>query len=238
LGKKGKMKNQLNKTKTIETQTSARPINALALALVAALTLAGPLFAGKTPPGHSSGFGMSLADWQDLYWRWAYGNVSIPSDSNGNAVAGENVVLMALPNAPGDGTPASIDATLNTGQPFILPLWALVGTSYSDGTPPDPTVDVNVFRTLDITFKIDGVTVINNANVMNYYTGFFFDPAFPLDLPPVNAVIWFQGIGLTHAPLTPGTHTMTLDVKNTEPVFGTYVFEYHNTWNLTVQATE
>ncbi len=190
------MKNQLNKTKAIETQTSARPISTLALALVAALTLAGPLFAGKTPPGHSSGYGMSLAAWEDLYWRWAYGDVSIPSDSNGNAVVGENVVLMPLPNAPGDGTPGSIDVTLNTGQPFILPLWALVGTSYSDGTPPDPTVDVNVFRTLDITFKIDGVTVINNANVMNYYTGFFFDPAFPLDFPPVNAVISGFAVGL------------------------------------------
>ena len=232
------MKNQLIKTRTIKFQTSARPVGVLTLALAAALMLASPLFAGKTPPGHSSSYGMNLAAWQDLYWRWTYGNVIIPPDSNGNAIAGDGVVLMPLPNAPGDGTPGSIDVTLNSGQPFLLPLWALLGTSYSDGTPPDPMVDVSVFKTLDITFKIDGVTVVNTANVMSYYTGFSFAPAVPLDFPPVNAIIWFEGIGLTHAPLTPGTHTMTLDAKNTEPVFGGSIFEYHNTWNLTVQAAE
>lgn len=230
------MKNQHIQTKTIKIHTSTRPISVLTLALVSALMLASPLFAGKTPPGHSSAYGRSLAAWQDLYWRWAFGNLTLPSDSNGNAIAGGNVVLMPLPNVPA-GTPGSIDVTLNTGQPFMLPLWNLLGTSYSDGTPPDPTVDVSVFRTLDITFKIDGVTVINNANVMSYYTAFSFDPAIPYDSPPYNAVIWFEGIGLTHAPLTPGKHTMTLDAKNTEPAFGG-IAEYHNTWNLTVKAAK
>jgi hypothetical protein len=229
--KRPKMKNQLVKTKS-----STWPISVLALVLVSALMLSSPLLADNTLPGQSSAYGRSLAAWQDLYWRWAYGNLIIPPDSNGNAIVGGNVVLMPLPNAPADGTPGSVDVTLNNGQSFMLPLWALLGTSYTDGTPPDPTVDVSVFRTLDITFKIDGVTVIDNDNVMNYYTGFSFDPAFPLDFPPVNAFIWFEGIGLTHTPLTRGKHTMTLDAKNTEPVFGTFIFEYHNTWNLTVQA--
>jgi hypothetical protein len=28
---------------------------------------------------------------------------------------------------------------------------------------------------------------------------------------------------------------MTLDVVNTQPVYGLFTFEYHNTWNITVE---
>ena len=81
--------------------------------------------------------------------------------------------------------------------------------------------------------KIDGVAVVTAANVMDYYSKYEFDPEIPIDFPPIDSVIWVQGIGILHAPLSAGKHTMTLDVKNTMPAFGSF-FEYHNTWNIRV----
>lgn len=104
---------------------------------------------------------------------------------------------------------------------------------------------MSVFRTLAITLKIDGVTVINSRNVMKYYTTVDFDLEIPLppEWPPYEAIVWLPGIGTVHPPLSAGKgghHTITLDVGNTIPVTDAlgneYVFEYHNTWNVTVEA--
>ncbi|MCW5555410.1 MAG: hypothetical protein KIS67_25015 [Verrucomicrobiae bacterium] len=213
----------------------------LLLTTVVVCALAGSAFAG-TLPGHANAFGSSLAEWQELFWRWAFGDVSLPTDNNGNATAGKNVVLMPLPDAPGDGTPGSIDVTLNVGQAFVLPLWNVLGTSYDDGTPNDPALPLSLFQTLDITLTIDGATVVTSANVMDYYTAFAFDPAIalPAEWSPYEAIVWLQGIAVTHTPLSKGQHTITLDVKNTEPVIdgmgNEYVFEFHNTWHVTVKT--
>lgn len=203
--------------------------------LGAATLLTQPVFAGNAPtPGQSSAFGRSLTQWQSLYWPWYYGLASLATDANGNAVV-NGVVLMGLPDAPGDGTPGHLDVTLNHGQPFFLPLWTWLGTSYTDGTPDDPHVNISVFQTLDISFQIDGATVLNGNNVMHYYSASDYNPAvaLPPDFAPLAALIWHQGISIAHAPLRPGTHTMKLDIKNLEPVFGA-ITEYHNTWTVTV----
>jgi hypothetical protein len=208
----------------------------VALVLVGlGLCLSTPAWASHSPdPGLNRSFGRDLDTWQELYWRWAFGDVSIPTDGNGNAVVG-NVVLMPIPSTPGDGTPGSVDVTLTVGQSFILPLWALLGTSYTDGTPPDPFEPVSVFETLEITFTIDGEIVVNSGNVMSYFSQGEFDPEIPLppDFAPFAAIIWFQSVGILHTPLRPGQHVLKLDVKNTQPAFG-FIAEYHNTWNVTV----
>jgi hypothetical protein len=197
------------------------------------LCLTTPLAAGLH--GQSHRFGKSLVGWLQLYERWLFGAQNIPTDSNGNAVVDNHVVLLPLPNTPGDGTPGHLDVTLSAGQGFVLPLWALLGTDYTDGTPPDQLTDLSVFRTLNITFKIDGVTVIDQSNVLNFYSQFFFNPPIPITgFPPVNSIIWFQGIGIVYQPLSVGTHTFQLDAVNTQPAFGGF-FEYHNTWTVTVQ---
>ena len=155
--------------------------------------------------GNSHAFGKTAAGWIEIYERWAFGELAIPIDENGNAVVDRHVVHMPIPNTPGDGT------------------------------PPDPLLDVSVFQTLDITFQIDGVTVINQANVLNFYSAFFFNPPIPIvGFPPVNSIIWFQGIGIVHHPLSVGTHTLKLDAVNTQPAFGGF-FEYHNSWTVTVE---
>jgi hypothetical protein len=191
-------------------------------------------------PGGSTAFGKSVAAWQELYWRWYYGDISLAPDNNGNAVV-NGVVLMPQPSTPGDGTPGSIDVSLNAGQPFMLPLWNVLGTSYNNGTPTDPAIPLSVFRTLDITFKIDGVTIIDRNNVMDFYAQFDFIPpiALPPEFSPYLAIVWGQTTGLLRTPLTVGTHTMTLDEKNTQLVYDgqgfSYTFEYHNTWHITVK---
>jgi hypothetical protein len=177
----------------------------LVAVLLAGLRLALPGTAcGDGPAPCSHAFGGNLAAWQATYWYASYGVLPVATDDNGNSVV-DHVALLALPPADGDGTPASIDITLRAGQPFFLPLWSLLGNSYSDGTPSDPTVDVDVFRTLDIRVTVDGTTVINNANVMDYYSAGDFDPVIPFDFPPADAYIWFQAIGMTHAPPGAGT---------------------------------
>ena len=203
--------------------------------IVLAISVLHPMTGGsQTAPGNSSAFGKSLTTWQETYFRWAYGGITVPTDSNGNAIV-KNTVLFPLPDANGDGTPAHLDVSLSPGQSFVRPLWALLGTSYTDGTPPDPFVPDSVFQTLDISFTIDGVTVINGSNVMNYYSKESLAPAISIvGFPPVDSVIWMESIGITHAPLTPGKHTFALDAVNTEPAFGFFFSEYHNTWTVTV----
>jgi hypothetical protein len=194
--------------------------------------------AGPGPlPGNSHAFGQSLVQWQELYWRWYFGELTLPTDGNGNAVVG-HVVLMPIPPAPGDGTPGHLDVTLSSGQSWVLPLWGLAGTSYTDGTPPDAFVSTSFFQTLDLSFQIDGKTVIDTANVMDHFTQIAFDPPIPFYFPPLAALIWQQDIGVAHSPFSVGIHTLKLDVKNTEqlpPNFGVGYSEYHSTWTIMVR---
>jgi hypothetical protein len=205
-------------------------------AMLLGLCLASPAIAGPKPnPGQSSAFGKTLAQWQDTYARWLLGDLNIPPDANGNAVA-DGVVLMPLPNAPGDGTPASLNVTLNSGQPFTMPMLYLLGTSYTDGTPPDPLVDVSFFQAVNLTLQIDGVTVIDSSNMMNYFSQFLFAPPIPINSPPIDSVIWAENLAFVHSPLSVGTHTIKVDLTTGQlpPNFGGGTLEFHNTWNITV----
>ncbi len=206
-------------------------------AALAGLCIRPPLLAGPAPlPPPATPLGRSLAQWQDTYFRWFAGQLTIAPDANGNAAVG-TIVLMPLPNAPGDGTPGQLGVTLNSGQGFTVPLLFLLGTSYTDGTPPDPLVDVSFFQTLDLTLQIDGVTVLNNGNFMNYYSQFYFAPPIPIDSTPIDSVIWCEDIAIVHTPLSVGAHTIKLDVKSSQalpPNFGGGFLEFHNTCTLTV----
>lgn len=224
------------KAQTIKLTKLTKPILGLGIAVAVLTGLCGalPAAAGDSPqPASSPAYGKTLGQWEDIYWRWTYGDLTLPTDANGNAVAG-HVVMMPLPNVPGDGTPGHLDVTLSSSQPFMLPLWGLLGTDYTDGTPPDPFVPVSVFRTLKLKLVIDGRTVVDGRNQMEYFSKFTFQPPVPLNFPPVDSIIWFEGIGTVHTPLSVGTHTIKLDAINTEPAFGA-TFEYHNTWTVTVR---
>ena len=202
-----------------------------ALVVTAGCTLMAPttVQAQGNENSAASAFVQSL---HDNYWRWLYGNITLPSDANGNAVSG-GIAMLALPNAPGDGTPGSINLTLSAGEPFFLPLFGEIGTSYTDGTPPDDFLNLDIYRTLDIKFTIDGKTLVTTQNVMNYYAQGLFNPPMPFQVANLDSLIWFQSVGVLHAPLSVGTHVMKLDVRNTIPAFGAFG-EFHNTFNITV----
>lgn len=208
-----------------------------ATAAVVGVRLANSALADSPPtPANSTAFGKTLAQWQDTYFRWFAGQLAIAPDANGNAAVG-NVVLIPLPNAAGDGTPAELGVTLHSGQGFALPLLFLLGTSYTDGTPPDPLVSANLFQTLNLNLQIDGVTVLSGGNAMRYYSQFLFAPPIPINSPPIDSVIWCEDIAILHTPLPVGTHTIKLDLNTTQPLppnFGGGFLEFHNTWTVTV----
>jgi hypothetical protein len=209
----------------------------VAAGLILGVCLKGSILAGNKPsPGQSTAFGQTLAQWQDTYFRWYVGELTIPVDANGNAAV-NHVVLMPLPNVAGDGSPGQVDVTLNNGQAFALPLFFLLGTSYTDGTPSDPLVDASFFNYLNLTLQIDGVVVVNQSNLADYYSQFSFAPPIPINFPPIDSVIWCEDVAVVHPPLSPGAHVIKVDIKSTQalpPNFGGGFPEYHNTWSVTV----
>jgi hypothetical protein len=193
--------------------------------------------AGNKPvPGNSNAFGQILGGWLETYWRWVWEGTPLPTDSHGNTVDGK-VVLLDIPDTPGDGTPGVLDLTLSSGEAFVLPFFGEIGFQYYEDGSFDPPEDINLYRTLDITVKVDGVVVVSGRNVMDYYAQTDFDP--PIPFPEYGfAFAFLQGVGMVHQPLSVGNHVVTLDVKNTQemsPAYGGGFLEYHNTWNITVK---
>ena len=206
----------------------------MAATMLLALGLVLPALADNPVPQNAPRQDPLLALLQNIYWRAFYGEITLPTDRNGNAAIGD-LVLLGLPNAPGDGTPGVTNITLKADESFFVPLWNLLGNSYNDGTS-DPVFDLSIFRTLDFKLTLDGVTLIDSRNLMEHYSQFPFVPPIPYNFPPATAFIRLQGISELHGPLSPGKHVLHLDAKNTDSadLLG-LTFEYHNTWNLTVQ---
>jgi hypothetical protein len=174
-----------------------------------------------------------LAASQETYFRSQFGDKALGTDAFGNTVD-KNIVMMPTPQTSGDGTPGSLDVTLGAGEGFTVPFFVELGTSYRDGTPPDPFEPLSLFTTLDIKVTLDGKTLITTDNVLSYFSKFRFEPPIPFDDAVVQAIIWYEGVALLQNPLPPGKHVMTLDERNSEPGFGG-ILEFHNTWNLTVK---
>ena len=189
----------------------------------------------KVAPPQSTAYGKSYDQWEDTYLQWVFGGSTIDPDANGNAVV-NNVVLMPYLFPAADGLPLSTDVIMSSGQPFMMTMYGFVGWSYVDGTPSDQFLDLSLFQTLEIKLTLDGETLMDESNAMQYFSQIPVEPPIPGDF---YSIIWFQGIGVVHTPLTPGAHTLRLDAKNTLPIppnFGAPVFEVHNTWNITVRA--
>jgi hypothetical protein len=188
---------------------------------------------GTTDQADRGGVDGQLAHYQETYYRWEFGDKTLSTDAYGNAVE-NNVAMLPVPFTPGDGTPGTQNVTLSSGEGFVLPLFGELGTSYRDGTPPDPFEPISIFTTLDIQFSIDGKQVISTENVLRYFSKFEFAPPIPIDDSFIAGIVWLEGVGILQSPLSPGEHVLKLDEKNTEPGFGG-ILEYHNTWNVTVK---
>jgi hypothetical protein len=188
-------------------------------------------------PGIGDFFSDFLSDLMVIYTRWELGATQIKPDSNGNAAVGP-IVLMPLPSAPGDGTPASINVTLKANQASTMPLFQWIGNKYQDGSV-DPMADLEDFEDMQITFKVDGIPVVTDRNVMEFYTESELRPPVTTDLPQrIGATAWVfeQTVGIILPPLPPGKHTLTLDESVGLPDLGYPAPQvYHNTWNITVK---
>lgn len=207
-----------------------------ALFLTTALVAGGPasVLAGNSDSDRLTGSPVTLNVLGDIYWRSAFGSVVLPADPNGNAVIG-GVALMPLPDNSANPT-ASINVTLKAGQPFFLPLLALFGTSYSDGTPSDPVLTESMFKKhlKQLKLQIDGRLLLGERDALDFLTQFNFEPPIPYDAAPINAIIYEQGISVIHKGLSPGPHVIKLDVKFSAAPPGFAGFEFHNTFNVTV----
>jgi hypothetical protein len=192
------------------------------------------------PPG-SHAYGKTLTEWQTAYWRWFLGSDQDPAQS----MVG-NVKLMPNPDQDfsGSGTPedplrvvGDLEITLRPGTPFVLPLVAIYGERYNNGTPDDDPVDyADRLDTISMHLTIDGRTVVSDAN-----QGAFYVPATDFDPPVVYpeptaygsvAAIWLLGAGIVSPPLSVGQHVIRLD--GTDIVPGVYSVIFQNTWYVTV----
>jgi hypothetical protein len=219
-------------------KTNARGIFGVGACLTLALAAAGCSGAQPEDEAGTSQTELKKADpqlahYQETYSRWEFGDKTLPTDQYGNAVE-KNIVMLPVPPTPGDGTPGTAAVTLAAGEGFTVPFFVEFGTSYRDGTPPDPFEPLSIFTTLEIKVTLDGKTLVTPDNVLSYFSKFTFDPAIPYADPVIEGIIWYEGVALLQNPLPAGEHVLTLDEKNTEPGFGG-ILEYHNTWNLTVQ---
>ncbi len=172
----------------------------------------------------------------DTYWRWVpvfgNGNVTLPKNENGNALLA-GVAMMPYPNLP-DGINGSLDVTFKADQPFFMPLIGIFGTSYSDGvTPPDPFVDAFEEKKLNLKLTLDGKTILDEGKARDHFSQFVFDPPIPYNQSGIDSIIWFEGLGIIQAPLSPGRHVLKLDEKLPVTTFG-FTIEYHVTFNVTV----
>ena len=144
--------------KGITAVPAINPRSALARLTRAALGVGLLITVGSTPlvnggvppqPPASKSFGHTLAQWQAIWLAWELGALAPPTDTYGNALV-NGVVLLPIPAATGDGTPASRDITLLTGEPFVVPLALVVGNSFSDGSS-SPMVSPNDFKNIRLT---------------------------------------------------------------------------------------
>ncbi len=181
-----------------------------------------PANGGPFPqPPNSHSFGRTLAQWQATWLEWAYGSLTLPTDTHGNAIVA-NVVLMSVPNASGNGTPASLDLTLDTGEAFVVPLFLNAGSSLGTMFPASD------FANMTLTLTLDGTVILDSEDAAAFYTETVFSP--PL---PGTGTVFVQGLSIVHTPLPPGLHVLKLDERFAASGGG-FTAEFHNTLNITV----
>jgi hypothetical protein len=231
---------------------------ALAVALLAAPGVRAD--EGRESPQQSSANGKTLGEWMQLYWTWAY--TGVPASGQVGQVK-----LLALPSGEwtgGSGTyddPAvfvgHLDLTLKPGTPFVLPVFAWLGETYSGpggaGYPDDPVVPARFFTDRDpnkaiMKVYIDGKRVMDSTKAS--VKPFSYGPV-PMDVtyPAPSSygstgIVFAEGIGFVHEPLSVGTHTIQLESMSRIPPDARYLnldlypegtgFHYINSWTITV----
>lgn len=202
----------------------------------------------KLAPPDSSAYGKTLAEWMTAYWTWNF---------TGEPASGSvgRVRFMPMPDRTQTGgnwtssDPAVLEGeqaiTVKPGTPIVLPLVALVGEAYADGTtdpfPIVPDTDDHFSLALGGQVFIDGVPVLNREESSAYRAQAAFYHLLPYIEPTgygAVAAAWFQTVGVVIKPLPVGEHVVRLDsYLILDPLL--YGFDlgivYRNTWTVTVK---
>jgi hypothetical protein len=198
-------------------------------ALLVGLYLASPTAAATFPlPGDALACGKTLAQWQAIDFLWGMGVLPLPSDSHGNAVSNNMVILKCPPL--NDGT---ISNTLINNQPFVLHVLDYYGDSYTNGPPADPSCDLGFLQSLSLILTMDGSTVMDSSSATSYFFQNQFPPT-PDPTTPGAFLIWNHEIAAVFPPLSTGHHIIELRVQWSIPCWGPGTGESHRIWYLTV----
>ena len=198
----------------------------------------------------SNAFGQSFAEWLRDYWSWTYGGPVSQVQPN-------NVLMLPVPVTPDDawvigadgrniGT-AEMDVTVQPGMKLVLGVLGWLGETYDPTlNPPKPDDSRTQFTIADFVpplgqavITLDGVELMNDANVANFYYGpISFEPPIMYATPsPYGSIglIFVQGIGIIIQPLTPGEHTLKLySWSYWQGMYGANGIGWDNTWHITV----
>lgn len=197
--------------------------------------LFGSVAHAKAHGNGSNAYGKSLADWMKGYMTFLVG-VDAPTGD-------KNVVYMPLPAADdddGDGLyEGEMDVSLKPGDAFAMTMYVWYGELYEDDSTDDwDFVDSSgITDDTSILLTMDGKTVIDSStdDMSDFYFEFdetqWDNPVYYAETSSYGSVaaVWAKGLGLTHAPLSKGHHTMEIWVTN-----GTYGGNWHNVWNIHV----
>jgi hypothetical protein len=202
-----------------------------------------------TNPG-SNAFGQSFAEWLRDYSSWTYGGPVSQVQPN-------NVLMLPVPVTPNDawvigadgrniGT-AEMDVTVKPGTKLVLAVLGWLGETYDPNlVPPKPDDSRTQFTIADFVpplgqavITLDGVELMNDANVASFYYGpISFEPPIMYAAPsPYGSIglIFVQGIGIIIQPLTPGEHTLKLySWSYWQGLYGVNGTGWDNTWHITV----
>ena len=196
--------------------------------------------AAKILPAHSHAYGKTLSEWLTAYWR-----VALTSDTPiTTPVKFGRMTFMPIPTPTkigGSGTPedpdyykGQIEVTLKPGTPFVLPAIALYYEKYSDGSEDSVFPNEYVQSTItDQRLTLDDKPILEDF--WDYFVSQPFDPAAVYPEPTSYgsvAAIHLQSVGFVAAPLTPGTHKVTVYEKWLLP--GLWNLIYDNTWIIHV----
>jgi hypothetical protein len=178
-----------------------------------------------------------LAEAMAKYWAWYYG-------ATGSQELG-NLFLVPLPS--GDQISddpviyqGEMSFSVRTGKTLVLPLTFFLGESYVEGPPDDPAAYPINYKASSVLLMVDGRAIVDSTRTKLdclYVPLTYF--AQPIVYPEPSsygstAAIWMMGLGILLPPMSPGEHTIELQVVAPLHVVWGVDFGYYNTWHVTV----
>lgn len=181
---------------------------------------------------------VGLADSMIKYWSWYYGGQVGPQEIG-------NLFLVPMPT---NGVQISDDPlifqgdtsfSVRVGRTLVLPMSFFLGETYVDGTFDDPVNFPTDYKASSLLLRVDGRVIADSTRTKLdcLYIDLTYFPQ-PIVYPEPtgygsNAAIWMVGLGILLPPMSPGEHTIEMEVVSPLPFWGINL-GYYNTWYVTV----